>query len=55
MPESVLCVRDCNTLYLQHLLIRYKLNLHILSDIDQDIPGSYWGDAEAGLILNSRP
>jgi len=53
MPESVLCVRDCNTLYLHHLLIRYKLNLHILSDSDQDIPGSYWGDAEAGLILNN--
>lgn len=31
------------------LLTRYQLEVHITEN-DQDIPGSYWGDEEAGLI-----
>ncbi|MEE9343270.1 MAG: hypothetical protein V3V12_06550, partial [Gammaproteobacteria bacterium] len=34
---------------LQRLLARYQLQL-VVSEAGQDIPGSFWGDEEAGLI-----
>lgn len=39
------------------LLDRYGLHLRLLAP-DEDIPGSYWGDSEAGLrgaVLYARP
>ena len=37
---------------LQNLFSRYQLNL-ILNPADKEIPGSYWGESEAGLIGNT--
>lgn len=36
---------------LQDLFLNYQLKL-ILSPLNEVIPGSYWGDSEAGLIAN---
>lgn len=52
-PTSVLCVNECETSNLTALLDKYQLNLHIEPDNDQEIPGSYWGESEAGLIANN--
>ncbi len=49
--EKVLCVADCNLQNLNSLLAKYQLELHLIPD-QQEIPGSYWGDSEAGLIAN---
>lgn len=48
-PNSVLCVSDCNTSKLKSLLKKYHLELHIEAD-NLAIPGSYWGESEAGLM-----
>jgi len=37
---------------LQELLSRFSLQLELVGE-DQAIPGSYWGDCEAGLIGNN--
>jgi hypothetical protein len=48
---DVLCVRDCTEGVLRSLLARYGLNIIRLPDAAA-IPGSYWGECEAGLIGN---
>ena len=48
MPESVLTLGDIDRDNLAHLLARFQLQLTLVED--NDIPGSFWGDEEAGLI-----
>ncbi len=50
MMTKVLNLSDVNQNNLSRLLARYKLELVIVED--EDIPGSFWGDSEAGLISN---
>ena len=52
MNKSVLTVADCSLAPIKSLLKRYQLNLQITQDGDE-IPGSYWGDSEAGIIANT--
>lgn len=40
---------ECNQTSVRKLLSHYQLSLHTVAD-GLDIPGSYWGDEEAGLI-----
>ena len=47
--NDVLCCSECNFTEINQLLSRYQLTLNIL-DETQDIPGSFWGEPEAGLI-----
>lgn len=49
---AVLCVTDCLFSTIKNLLKKYQLNLELISD-KKNIPGSYWGDSEAGLILDT--
>lgn len=51
MPDKVLPVSALSTVALQHFLQTYRLKLEIVGD-GQPIPGSFWGDNEAGLIDN---
>lgn len=52
MPNNnVLCIKDCSLNSLHSLLQRYQLVLNLVEN-GTDIPGSYWGDSEAGLIAN---
>lgn len=48
---QVLLLKDIDRHELCRLLARYGLSLHI-SESGTDIPGSFWGDEEAGLIEN---
>ena len=48
MTESVLNVGDCDTSALAALLKRYGLEFSMIQDANS-IPGSYWGEREAGL------
>jgi hypothetical protein len=48
-PPHVLCLRDIAFEDAADLLARYGLRLQRVAD-GADIPGSYWGDCEAGLI-----
>lgn len=48
--QQVLFVKDINLQHLNTLLSKYKLTLNT---VKQEIPGSYWGDSEAGLIANT--
>jgi hypothetical protein len=50
VPESTLKLSDIQVNTLSQLLGRYQMTLEIVSDAD--IPGSFWGDSEAGLIAN---
>ena len=50
--NDVLLVNELDTDCLMDLLSRYHLTLELLAD-DQKIPGSFWGDSEAGLIGSS--
>jgi hypothetical protein len=50
MPDSTLRLADIQSDTLAELLGHYQMTLEIVSDAD--IPGSYWGDEEAGLIAN---
>lgn len=50
MSAPVLRLADINPGELEQLLSRYKLKLKCVKD--QSIPGSFWGDEEAGLIAN---
>ena len=47
---DVMRMADCNTRSLAKLLARFGLQLKII-ERGTTIPGSYWGDDEAGLIL----
>ena len=49
--ESVLRLIDVDTTSVSALLSRYGLALTIVP-ADSEIPGSFWGDEEAGLIAN---
>jgi hypothetical protein len=46
---SLLLINAIDRLSLQLLLDRYGLALHLVAP-DEIIPGSYWGDREAGLM-----
>jgi hypothetical protein len=48
-PASVLRLRDVEQAPLHQLLARYALNLTQVAD-GEPIPGSFWGDDEAGII-----
>ncbi len=52
-PEKVLTVSDCCHLSIVELLKKFGLLLSINADRYSNIPGSYWGDSEAGLISNT--
>lgn len=47
----ILTLNNTDHAALQTLLARYGLHLEIIAS-DSDIPGSFWGDSEAGLIGN---
>ncbi len=47
--NKVLTLADIEVTQATGLLRRYQLNLKLL-DHDQAIPGSYWGEPEAGII-----
>lgn len=49
---KVLSVSDCQINHIEALLQKFNLNLCLISK-DTNIPGSYWGDSEAGLISNN--
>ena len=50
MPaDEVLRLRDLGVDPLQGLLQRYALQVQLLPDA-AEIPGSYWGESEAGLV-----
>lgn len=48
---AVMPCSACSTTELQQLLKRYQLTLTLLM-AEQEIPGSFWGAPEAGLIRN---
>lgn len=48
---SVLCLDNIDMESVSSLLSRYGLTLTMVP-ADSEIPGSYWGDEEAGLIAN---
>ena len=52
MPADVIRVQDLGREALSALLDRYELKVQTLAPAEP-IPGSYWGEAEAGLIANS--
>ena len=49
--KPLLQVKDCSKSDIQTLLDKYRLTLTIVDD-KQTIPGSFWGDSEAGIISN---
>ncbi len=49
MPDDVLNVGDIDEQNLCDLLARFGLTLSVAKD-DRPIPGSYWGEREAGVI-----
>jgi hypothetical protein len=51
MPQSVLRMADIELQHIERLLQRYGLEL-IQVAANDIIPGSFWGDEEAGLIAN---
>jgi hypothetical protein len=50
-PSRVLRFADIDRTELTSLLARFQLEICIIETCE-DIPGSYWGDEEAGLIGN---
>ena len=51
-PGKTLTVGDLATSEIISLLQRFDLRLDIVAD-DSPIPGSYWGDPEAGIIADT--
>ena len=51
MPTDVLRLQDFERKALAELLERYRLELEVCAP-GSAIPGSFWGDEEAGLIRN---
>lgn len=49
---DVLCVRDQPFESLARLLAQYGLQLQLVAD-NEKIPGSFWGEPEAGVIANN--
>lgn len=52
LKQTVLTVADCNHDGIETLLSKYQLILQLINN-NTSIPGSYWGDSEAGLIKNT--
>jgi hypothetical protein len=52
LNNQVVCIRDLEAWQLQTLLRPYGLVVEIV-DSQAPIPGSFWGDEEAGLITNT--
>lgn len=52
MSKSVLTIAECSLKPIRSLLEKYQLSLLITKD-GKNIPGSYWGDSEAGIIANT--
>ncbi len=50
--QAVLLLRDINVIHVASLLARYDLQLELVED-NAPIPGSYWGDPEAGVIAHA--
>ena len=50
-PNDVLRLHQADVESLSDLLSNYGLSLKMV-DAESDIPGSFWGDEEAGLIAN---
>jgi len=50
--HTILLISNCCFSNIKALLNKYDLNLSLV-DNNLDIPGSYWGDSEAGLISNN--
>ena len=50
-PGSVLLCADINLVSLRTLLASYGLEI-LTSAMNENIPGSFWQDAEAGLVAN---
>ncbi len=50
MFDEVLKLDDINIDNLAYLLARYQLDLVVVDE--EKIPGSFWGDSEAGLVGN---
>jgi len=48
---AVLCLQDIDFNDISALLAGYGLHLHLVAP-DQNIPGSYWGEPEAGIIAH---
>lgn len=48
LTEDVLRLEDNLRLKLEPLLARFRLRMELMAD-DSPIPGSFWGDEEAGL------
>ena len=48
----MLTVADLPAQALQNLLTTYSIQINIVPN-SEDIPGSFWGDSEAGLIANN--
>lgn len=51
-PADVLRLKEVSSDEISDLLSRYNLSLNITQP-NLDIPGSFWGDEEAGLITNN--
>ncbi len=51
MSQLMLTLADISTSHVAALLARYHLQLHVVAN-GEPIPGSYWGESEAGLIGN---
>ena len=52
MENTVFTLSEVQTNDLVELLARYQLELAV-TQVGDEIPGSYWGDSEAGLIGNT--
>ncbi|MDR2872223.1 MAG: hypothetical protein LBV45_06845 [Xanthomonadaceae bacterium] len=50
--DSVLRLHDLNIVQIADLLAEYDLRLQMVAD-GGPIPGSYWGEPEAGIIANT--
>ncbi|MGV6851639.1 MAG: hypothetical protein ACWA5R_05585 [bacterium] len=51
MPDY-LYWKNCQQKSIRDLLARFGLEIRQTHDAQADIPGSFWGDSEAGLIKN---
>jgi hypothetical protein len=48
----MLLFKDINRYHIEQLLAKYQLNLERVPD-EQSIPGTFWGEPEAGLLANT--
>lgn len=52
MSASIKHLKDLNQKDIQKLLSKYNLEMEMINDLEE-IPGSFWGESEAGLIKNT--